>query len=297
MSKDIHTFGDLFSGVGGISLGLERAGWECAWQVENDPYCRRVLAKHWPKLNDYRYGDIHEVDWTGIQRPTLIAGGFPCQPVSVAGKQLADADERWLWPEFLRCIRFLRPELVLVENVPGLLVRGGLDVLRDLAACGYDVEWDTIPASAFGAPHLRYRIFLVGYLTRSPGRVPDTERSSIRVERECRWKQHGERREDESRADGIEEYVADSHRGGCESFGLSKSRGVFRERGSLAHGRSALWEFRDTETEGWWATEPSLGRVAHGVPSRVDRLRALGNSVVPQLIEWVGRRLLDEVET
>ena len=342
------TFGDLFSGVGGISLGLERAGWECVWQVESDPYCRRVLEKHWPKLNDYRYGDIHEIDWTGIQRPNLIAGGFPCQPVSVAGRQLAHEDERWLWPEFLGCIRFLRPELVLVENVPGLLVRGGLDVLRDLTACGYDVEWDTLPASAFGAPHLRYRVFLVGYLTRPPGRVPDTERSDIRVERGCRWKQHGERRSTESRADGSKEHVADSeveslgtglrknksgtqrrrrpsnsgspnsdvadaNGGGFEGVGLSKSTGVFRERGSLSNGRSALWEFVNSTPladafgsglEGHsgdvdhgnepgrirkgssgsvsasglprggagehWATEPNVGRVAHGVPSALD---------------------------
>lgn len=116
------TFGSLFAGIGGIDLGLERAGWTGRWQVEYEPFCQRVLAKHWPDVT--RYGDIHDVDWSTVEPVDLVAGGFPCQPVSFAGRGEAQGDARWLWPEFLRCIRAVRPSYVLVENVPGLLPRG-----------------------------------------------------------------------------------------------------------------------------------------------------------------------------
>src|SRR4029453_4298664 len=107
------TFGSLFAGIGGLDLGLERAGWQCRWQVELDPLCQRVLAKHWPNVP--RYGDIRTLDLERIERVDLVCGGFPCQPVSVAGKRLAQADERWLWPGFARGLPPLAPRLVPVE--------------------------------------------------------------------------------------------------------------------------------------------------------------------------------------
>src|SRR5689334_3925575 len=143
------TFGSLFAGIGGLDLGLERAGWTCRWQVEIDAFCQRVLAKHWPDVP--RYGDVRSLDAGALERVDLICGGFPCQPVSAAGTRLAEADERWLWPEYARVVGSLRPGLVLVENVPGLLVRGAGDVLGDLATLGYDAEWESIPAAALGA--------------------------------------------------------------------------------------------------------------------------------------------------
>ncbi len=155
------TFGSLFAGIGGIDLGLERAGWRGRWQVEYEPFCQRVLAKHWPDVT--RYGDIHDVDWCEVEPVDLIAGGFPCQPVSVAGKRLGQDDVRWLWPEFARAIRALRPRYVLVENVPGLLVRGMGDVLGDLADLGYDADWDRVAASDVGAAHRRQRIWIVAH--------------------------------------------------------------------------------------------------------------------------------------
>src|SRR5437588_4892053 len=153
--------GSLFSGIGGLDLGLGRAGMSVAWQVENDPFCAAVLEKHWPGVK--RYGDIREIRWEEVESVDLVCGGFPCQPVSLAGRRLGTTDDRWLWPEFARCVRTVRPRYVLVENVPGLLVRGMGDVLGDLAACGYDAEWDCLPAAAVGAPHLRYRVFIVAY--------------------------------------------------------------------------------------------------------------------------------------
>lgn len=160
---DMPTFISLFAGIGGIDLGLERAGWECRLQVEWDPFCQHVLAHHWPDVP--RLGDITRVDWSTVESVDLIAGGFPCQPFSLAGQRRGKSDERWLWPEFARAIRALRPRYVLVENVPGLLAgHGGMGaVLGDLAELGYDAEWDCVPAAAVGAPHLRYRVWIVAH--------------------------------------------------------------------------------------------------------------------------------------
>jgi DNA (cytosine-5)-methyltransferase 1 len=159
----VPTFGSLFAGIGGIDLGLERAGWQCRWQVEIDPFCRHVLEHHWPDVR--RYGDIRDLNWNGVERVDLLAGGFPCQPFSVAGQRRGKDDERWLWPEFAAAVRALRPRHVLVENVPGLLAgHGGMgNVLGDLAQLGYDAEWDSVPAAAVGAPHLRYRVWIVAH--------------------------------------------------------------------------------------------------------------------------------------
>lgn len=220
--------GSLFSGIGGIDLGLERAGMRVRWQVEIDDYCRRVLAKHWPDVP--RYGDIRALDWSTVEPVDLVAGGFPCQPVSLAGKRLAQADARWLWPEVARCVRALRPRFVFLENVPGLLVRGMGDVLGDLAACGYMGEWDCLPASAFGAPHRRDRVWIVAY------------------------------------ANGGRELQPQ----GC----------ISNERERIGNGS-------------WWTPEPSIRRVDDGTPRRLDRIGRLGNAVVPQVVEWIGRRIME----
>lgn len=111
--------GSLFAGIGGLDLGLERAGMKIVWQVEIDPFCLRMLEKHWPEVP--KYGDIRQLTGEELEEVDLIAAGFPCQPVSVAGKKRGTEDERWLWPEAARIIRMVRPKYVLVENVPGLL--------------------------------------------------------------------------------------------------------------------------------------------------------------------------------
>jgi DNA (cytosine-5)-methyltransferase 1 len=272
------TYGSLFAGIGGIDLGLERAGMSCAWQVEIAPYCVKVLQKHWPEVA--RYGDVRECGSANLVPVDLICGGFPCQPHSLAGKRAASGDERDLWGEFARVVCELRPRWVLAENVPGLLSsesgRFFGRVLRDLAALGYCVEWESIPASAVGAPHMRDRVFVVAR-AKSAGR---TTRTSERITGGCctmaySQGEHGEwsifgrnrgwRSETETRDSGD---APDAYR---ESSGrITESR---RERSQ-------------------WAVEPDVGRVAHGVPSRVDRLRCLGNAVVPQVAEWIGRQIL-----
>jgi DNA (cytosine-5)-methyltransferase 1 len=157
----------LFAGIGGIELGLERAGMTTVGQVELDPYCQSVLARHWSEVP--RHDDVTTAPawWASTVRPTVhvVCGGFPCQPFSLAGKQLGTNDERWMWPAFRDVIRDVRPRYVLVENVSAL-VRDGLafgTVLADLHALGFDAEWATLRASDFGAPHNRERVYLLAY--------------------------------------------------------------------------------------------------------------------------------------
>jgi len=156
------TFGSLFSGIGGMDLGLCRAGFTPIWHSEIDPYACRVLANHWPGVPNL--GDIARIDWAGVERPDLVCGGFPCQDISFAGKGAGLAGKRsGLWYEFARCVRDLRPRFVLVENVAALLVRGIGAVLGTLASLGYDAEWSCVSACSLGAPHTRERVFVVAY--------------------------------------------------------------------------------------------------------------------------------------
>lgn len=156
------TVGSLFAGIGGFDLGLERAGMRTVWQVERDPYCRDVLASRFPEAR--RYDDVSTVDTRELADAQVVCGGFPCQDLSPVGRRAGIAGKQsGLWTHFARVIRDVRPRYVIVENVPGLLVRGLDTVLADLADVGYDAEWDCFPAAPFGAPHLRARIFLLAY--------------------------------------------------------------------------------------------------------------------------------------
>lgn len=230
---DSLTVGSLFSGIGGIDLGLERAGMRVIWQAEIDPHGCAVLAKHWPHVPNH--GDVTTLDWSTVDQPDVLAGGFPCQDVSDAGDRAGiDGLRSGLWAHFATAIRHLRPRYVLVENVTGLLARGFGRVVGDLAAIGYDAEWDCIPAAALGAPHLRARTFVLAYPRGLRGEADDPVQAG--------WPQ--------------------------------------------------------PELRAWWDTEPAVDRVADGVPRRlVGRLhrvnRGYGNSVVPQVAEHVGRRLLE----
>jgi DNA (cytosine-5)-methyltransferase 1 len=277
------TVGSLFSGIGGIDLGLERAGMESRWFVEWDAHCQNVLRRHWPGLPVY--GDITAVDWSTVEPVDVLAGGFPCQPVSSAGLRRGTEDERWLWPEFERAVGALRPRYVLVENVAALRHRGLGLVLGGLAALGYDAEWDCIPAAAVGAPHLRDRLWIVAY--------PQSDRRSFRhigdAERHP-GSPNGKRVRNEPRGDGS------GRRARLVAYPSSDGRGQGRTKSEGQQGRLGLISRSprvfDREPFGVWSPEPDVGRVAHGIPHRVDRLRALGNAVVPQVVEWIGRRIV-----
>ena len=133
-----YTAGGLFSGIGGLELGLERAGFDIVWHAETDPYASKVLAKHWPHVPNL--GDVTQIDWRTVERPDLVCGGYPCQPFSYAGRRRGEDDPRHLWPYMARCLRLLRPGWALLENVPGHLGLGFDTVHADLAALGYDTE-------------------------------------------------------------------------------------------------------------------------------------------------------------
>ena len=162
----MNSFGSLFAGIGGIDLGLERAGWQCRWQVEIDPFCQQILAKHWPEVK--RYGDIRKLTGNEFKHVDLICGGFPCQDLSQAGKRAGiEGTRSRLWFEFTRIIGVVRPRYVCIENVPGLLVpRAMRRVVGDLARCGYVGAYLCLRASDFGASHLRKRVFIVAYRNR-----------------------------------------------------------------------------------------------------------------------------------
>jgi DNA (cytosine-5)-methyltransferase 1 len=158
----------LFTGIGGLDLGLERAGMRVVGQVEIDPYCQQVLAKHWPEVPQHDDVRTAPAWWrSGAARPAVhvVAGGFPCQPFSKLGHRLGTADQRWGWPWMRDVIRAVRPDYVLVENVADLLAdRDAFGrLLGDLADLWFDAEWSLLSACAMGAPHTRERLFVVAY--------------------------------------------------------------------------------------------------------------------------------------
>jgi DNA (cytosine-5)-methyltransferase 1 len=269
---DVLRFGSLFAGIGGLDLGLERAGMSCAWQVEIDDYAQKVLAKHWPDVPRFR--DVREVGAHNLAPVDVICGGFPCQDISNAGKRAGiDGERSGLWAEYARIIREVRPRYVLVENVAALLARGLGRVLGDLAESGFDAEWDCIPAAAVGAPHRRDRLFLVAYARRAGRGAEDGRRDSSQ----------------QGAGSGRQETTGGA--GECGAL-LAAAAGKGLEgvpRGGIQRRLFAAGGLRQFDQ---WATEPDVGRVAHGVRSRVDRLRCLGNAVVPQVAEFVGRRIL-----
>lgn len=231
--------GSLFSGIGGLDLGLERAGMRVVWQVEIDDYCRRVLAKHWPDVK--RFEDVRDVGRHNLEAVDLICGGFPCIDISSAGAKAGiDGRHSGLWAEFARIIGELRPRLVVVENVAALLHRGLDRVLGDLAACGYDAEWDCIPAAVVGQPVRRWRVFLVAY-PNSGRREGSAERNGIYAQ----------------------------HLGRPHALRLDVAQRRAKEAASRIRGMD------------------------NGLPRGVDRLKSLGNAVVPQVAEFIGRLIMD----
>jgi DNA (cytosine-5)-methyltransferase 1 len=266
------TFGSLFAGIGGFDLGLERAGMVCKWQVEIDPYARAVLNKHWPEVpkhDDVRTFPPKEGEW-GVD---VICGGFPCQDISIAGKGAGLAGARsGLWYEYARIIGELRPRYVIVENVAALLTRGADVVLGTLASLGYDAEWHVIPASAVGAPHRRDRLWIIAF------RNADGQRETSHGISDAK---HGRAIPTQARRKpaqvGGKRDVADADHAGRQQ--QRRPQPIPAEQPAI-------------ERSGWWESEPDVGRVAHGVPARVDRLRCLGNAVVPQIVEVIGRAIL-----
>lgn len=271
---------DLFSGIGGFSLGLERAGMKTVAFCEIEEFPRKVLAKHWPDVPIYE--DVRELsrdrlESDGVARIDVICGGFPCQDISNAGERAGLAGERsGLWTEFARLIGEIRPRYAIVENVAALLGRGLGEVLGDLAEIGYDAEWHCIPACAVGAEHIRDRIWIVAHVNgegelQQGGGIED------------------ERRRDYSRAEN--KAPSDALPQGLSREGDRQANAqdapVLRERLGLALRAAAPFPREH------WGHQPLLGRGVHGVPNRMDRIGALGNAVVPQIPELIGKAIME----
>jgi DNA (cytosine-5)-methyltransferase 1 len=238
---------DLFSGIGGFSLGLERAGMETVAFCENDKFCQKVLAKHWPDIPTHE--NIEDLDGQQYRGTVeLVCGGFPCQPYSIASRgRLGAGDDRALWPEMLRVIQEVEPVWVICENVPGIINMELDNVLSDLESEGYSCQSFIIPACAVDAPHRRDRVWVVAHsiskgLERLAGNVAEKQ----------------------------------------------KPGRVDKKKNRPASKKAVL-----AGKPGRWRDESGVCRVCHGVSRRVDRIRSLGNAVVPQVVEVLGRMVIE----
>lgn len=298
---------DLFSGIGGFSLGLERTGgFETVAFVEINPFCQQVLAKHWPtvpQFGDVKHVTLETLRERGIDGISVITAGFPCQPFSQAGKRKGADDERFLWPDIIRLVREIRPRYLILENVPNLLsLNDGFEfgiILGELAQSGYDAEWQVLSAAAFGAPHLRERLWIVAYPNaingeheRTPGEMGSASSEA------CSSK--GKQIQVREAARGSGANLAHSNQPG------SQRRQVFTERPDWLAGQGGMdrrgtpdWTGGDvgqpsplTERGAGREIERDFRGVPHGVSRRMDRLRSLGNAVVPIIPEYIGRCIL-----
>lgn len=354
----------LFSGIGGLDLAAEWAGFESVGQCEWADYPTKVLEKHWPDVPRWR--DIRTLTGddfyakTGRRTVDIISGGFPCQPFSVAGKQRGKEDDRYLWPEMVRVIAELRPTWVVGENVAGIVNMALDDVLSDLEREGYATRTFLLPAHVVGAPHRRYRTAIVGYskhnglyATKVCGGIGETGNREQKGEKTpCESSGTGESRHVPFMADTDIRTVRDDSKdigtanrkinapdyssvsGGataiCNAAGQGFSNGTSeqvarqetqepelkRSDSNVSNTNNGSWPMRrdgklsaieeigsqrddnrggapEYVTGEWWAVEPDVGRVANGVPSRVDRLKCLGNAVVPQQFYPVFKAIAD----
>jgi len=263
-------FLDLFSGIGGFALAAYWAGlrFNEHYFSEIEPYAIEIYKKRFPDA--ISLGDITKIDFIELKKTGdwLVTGGFPCQPYSVAGKQRGKDDKRDLWPECNRILRELQPKIALFENVSGILNSDNGQffnrVLSDISACGYDCEWQVISAAEVGAPHKRERVWICAYS------AIESKRSGI------------------SNQERIETTQRDRFTNLCKTFSHADSERCQEQPYRIATRARDIDSPSCRNGNGdYWAVEPDVGRVAHGVPSRVDRLKGLGNAIVPQCAEVI----------
>jgi DNA (cytosine-5)-methyltransferase 1 len=281
----------LFSGIGGIDLAARWAGIETVAFCEKDPYCQKVLKKHWPytpifdDIKTLTKESLKNAKITGIN---IVAGGYPCQPYSMAGKRRGSGDDRDLWPEMLKIVQSLRSRWVVAENVVGHVSLGLDRTLSDLENSGYTAQALVIPACAVDAPHERARVFVVAHsdIERLQGR-----NSKVLPECSGEWAsgQSSTLFSDPDNRGGIvwrdrqfsaveRTGEAGSHnRRGAPEYEPGEQRPIKPKLGGMADGFPA-------GLDGYWDVEPDIPRVARDVPDRVQRLRCLGNACVPQQI-------------
>ena len=305
---------DLFSGIGGFSLGLERTGgFQTVGFCDNDKKTHLVLKKHWPNVPIY--DDVSTLKGSDLGTIEIITGGFPCQDLSVAGKGAGlEGARSGLWWQFHRLIKEAQPRWVIAENVSALRSRGLDQVLRSLDQIGYDAEWHCIPASAVGAPHQRDRIWILEYHRHGGWRHFGTAQEGHNTQRErttdsdsiggpggqsasvadsdCVWQLQSERSQQDKwgRASDSGEPLAHTGGEGLERLGIRTVSTESQESMPASCGRVV----RKISVSDFWKVEPELGRVADGIPNRLDRLKQLGNSLVPQIPEMIGYAILQQ---
>jgi DNA (cytosine-5)-methyltransferase 1 len=306
---------DLFSGIGGFSLAAHWAGMQTAAFCEIEPFCQKVLKKNFPGVPIY--DDVRAITKEQLEKDgvidgdgtiELVCGGFPCQPFSVAGKQRGKEDDRHLWPEMLRIIKELRPTWVVGENVVGLIRLALDDVIADLENEGYTVRTFVIPASAVGAPHKRDRVWIVAHTTSSQ-RQSGAEESRALRKMFANGRKHDHADGPSETRDGFE--LADTDSTGqqkCNVTPITKgtgfgTRGVNQRRGDrfpqsglgrdFARVSSGMDGHRWPAGLGQEQHEWEPPRVATGIKHRKDRLKALGNAIVPQVAYQILKSIME----
>ena len=335
----MHKHLDLFSGIGGFSLGLEATGgFETVAFCDYEPFCQKVLRKHWEEVPIYK--DVKELTYEklktdGIDKIDIITGGYPCQPFSVAGSKKGEQDPRHVWPEMFRLIKECRPTWVIGENVGGHIKLGLDTVLKDLESEGYSTRTFSISAASIGANHKRERVWIVAY---SECNANLREKSRVNGEEKEMESKHRENdsasrefirastvRKSDNGYDETLANLADTSFESINSFSNSRSNSKIdeqsREKTGFSDRKSGgetnvadsnskrqqeqWWpisverqrkEGQELECKSWWESEPRVGRVAHGIPKRVDRLRSLGNAVVPHIPYYIGQSIIKSGE-
>jgi DNA (cytosine-5)-methyltransferase 1 len=273
---------DLFSGIGGFALAAKWNGFRTVAFCDCEPYAQAVLKKHWPDV--HVHGDIREVRGELYAGITLLTGGFPCQPFSVAGKQRGKTDDRYLWPEMLRVIREARPAWIVGENVAGIVNMALDQVHTDLEAEGYEVESIIIPACGVDAPHRRDRVWIVAHAEGGKrGRLQDKSHTE------------GAQSSDQllRNPSGLSGKLRSKNVADSKSVGIQGQRPGGIEK-PHSHGCSAI-PMRESKgsKQAQWLPEPNVDRVVDGLPNRVGRIRGLGNAIVPQVASEIIRCIVE----
>jgi DNA (cytosine-5)-methyltransferase 1 len=263
VSGSEFTHASLFTGIGGFDLAAEWCGWSNVFQVENDKWCQTKLDKNFPKTD--KYFDIKDFDGTKYKNKiTVLSGGFPCQPFSTAGSQKGTNDERYLWGEMFRIIREVQPLYIVAENVVGIVTnQNGLafrQVFSDLESSGYSVLPFDIPASSKNAPHKRNRLFFVAY-----------NESKIK----CKDFREQEKRQIQQSGISFEP----SNTSHFDSIGCTKQWSIRESNEKKYNSPERSWKSHWSE----WVVKPTICGNYDGLPNRVDRIKSLGNAIVPQV--------------